>query len=66
MRNAIINALKSKDSALFTDPEINRKAFIRRAEVQMHLPLQTGHYTDSFCSLIHAQNVRPSPNHAGD
>ncbi|KIW99294.1 fumarylacetoacetase [Cladophialophora bantiana CBS 173.52] len=56
VRSTIIENLSKADSMLFTIAELNEKAFVAAKEVQMHLPMKITDYTDSFSSLIHAQN----------
>ena len=57
VRTTIIENLSNPKSLLFTDPELNGKAFVPSKLVRMHLPMQIANYTDSVSSLIHAQNV---------
>ena len=57
MRKRIIEALRDDKSALFSNAELNKRAFVPRSQAQMHFPMKTEHYSDSFCSLVHAENV---------
>lgn len=57
MREIIIETLSDADSVLFTEPDLNSKAFVSLEDVEMHLPMAIRHYSDSFGSLIHAENV---------
>lgn len=61
VRSILIGNITTAKSALFTNRELNEKAFIPLKDVEMHLPMRIGDYTDSFSSLIHAQNVRLAP-----
>lgn len=57
VRSTIIQNITNAKSLLFTDAALNEKAFVPLSDVQMHLPMKIGNYTDSFASLIHAENV---------
>ncbi|KIX06977.1 fumarylacetoacetase [Rhinocladiella mackenziei CBS 650.93] len=57
IRSTIIQNLFNSKSLLFTDSDLNEKAFVPMDHVQMHLPMIITDYTDSFSSLIHAQNL---------
>jgi fumarylacetoacetase len=57
VRSTIIENVSSGNSQLFTDPSLNEKAFVPAGDVEMHLPMKITDYTDSFSSLIHAENV---------
>lgn len=61
MRSAIIKVLSDKDSTIFVNTQLNEDAFLPRSRTKMHIPMDTTDYSDSFCSLIHAQNVSPEP-----
>ncbi|KAH8897752.1 Fumarylacetoacetase [Thozetella sp. PMI_491] len=47
-------------SVLRDNPERRQKVLIPISDVQMHLPMEIGDYTDFFVGLHHAQNVRLS------
>lgn len=55
----IIDAITNPQSLLSTNTTLNEKAFVPIQNVTMHLPMRITDYTDSFSSLIHAQNVGP-------
>lgn len=57
VRLTIIQELSRPDSPLFKDDELNGRAFVPRLKVRMHMPMSITDYSDSFGSLIHAQNV---------
>ncbi|KIW85995.1 fumarylacetoacetase [Fonsecaea pedrosoi CBS 271.37] len=56
VRQTIIENVTSEKSVLFTDQDLNEKAFVLARDTQMHLPMDITDYTDSFSSLIHAEN----------
>ena len=58
VRNVIIEALGDAGSVLFKDEALNGRAFVRRDQARMYLPMAIGDYTDFFCSYMHAKNVR--------
>ena len=58
VRKLIIQNLQDGSSPLFNDEGLNDKAFLPMEQVQMHLPMSIGDYTDFFSSYVHAQNVR--------
>lgn len=58
IRSTIIHNLSNSASPLFMDVNLNEKAFVPIGDINMHLPMQITDYTDSFSSLIHAENVR--------
>lgn len=50
--------LLSKDNSILRDDELLRKeCFHLQTEVQMHLPIQIGDYTDFYSSKEHARNI---------
>ncbi|KAJ9640502.1 hypothetical protein H2199_006041 [Coniosporium tulheliwenetii] len=55
-REAIIAALSSKDSPLFTNRNVNEGAFHRLQDVEMHLPMQISEFTDFSCFEEHVRN----------
>ncbi|KAJ9661601.1 hypothetical protein H2201_006457 [Coniosporium apollinis] len=55
-REAIIAALSSKDSPLFTNRDVNEGAFHRLQDVEMHLPMQISEFTDFSCFEEHVRN----------
>lgn len=57
IRSVIIESLSSSQSLLFTDPVLNKAAFVPIKDAEMHLPMKITDYTDSFSSLVHAENV---------
>lgn len=57
VRSMLIDAITNPQSCLVTDTALNAKAFVPIEHVTMHLPMKITDYTDSFSSLIHAQNV---------
>ncbi len=55
-RETIIASLSDPASPLFFKSDLHDKIFVPIGQVQMHLPMKITNYTDSFSSLIHAQN----------
>lgn len=57
IRATVIKSLSDPKSLLYTDEALNVAAFVQVTDVHMHLPMKITDYTDSFSSLVHAQNV---------
>ncbi|KIV92636.1 fumarylacetoacetase [Exophiala mesophila] len=57
VRLLIIDLLSQSESMLFQNAELNNKAFILKDHVTMHVPMAITDYSDSFGSLIHANNT---------
>ena len=53
VREIIQNELCDKSSILM----INPSAFLKQSEVNMHLPIKIGDYTDFYSSIEHATNI---------
>jgi fumarylacetoacetase len=61
IRATIIKSLSDPNSLLWTKEELNEAAFVQIEKSRMHLPMKITDYTDSFSSLVHAQNVVQCP-----
>ena len=53
VREIIQNELCDKSSILMSNPS----AFLKQSEVNMHLPIKIGDYTDFYSSIEHATNI---------
>ena len=53
VREIIQNELCNKSSILMSNPS----AFLKQSEVNMHLPIKIGDYTDFYSSIEHATNI---------
>ncbi|MCS6796377.1 MAG: fumarylacetoacetase [Raineya sp.] len=57
IRNHLSTLFQKENSTLQKDKETQKLAFYDIKEVQMHLPVQIGDYTDFYSSKEHATNV---------
>ena len=57
VRAVVQSLLLTTNPVLRDDPELRRLTLIPLNEVQMHLPVQIGDYTDFYSSKNHASNV---------
>lgn len=53
VRSTVQNLLKKKNQ----DLKGRKNVFLKQSEVQMHLPVEVGDYTDFYSSIEHATNV---------
>lgn len=53
----ILSTDASSREVLRDNDDLRRRAFVPLKDVEMHLPMQIGDYTDFFTSPYHAQNV---------
>jgi fumarylacetoacetase len=56
-REAISRLLRHDNPVLRDDAALRSQALVRQSEVQMHLPIKVGGYTDFYSSKEHATNV---------
>lgn len=57
VRARLTEALSAPAGCLHTDAELADKAVVRLSDVQLHLPVAIGDYTDFYSSRQHATNV---------
>lgn len=56
-RETLQKLLDVSSPALQNNAELREKAFVKQTNVQMHVPVEVGDYTDFYSSLQHATNV---------
>lgn len=57
LRETVSDLLASDNKSLAGHPEIRESVLFRQSEVEMHLPIHVGDYTDFYSSIEHATNV---------
>jgi fumarylacetoacetase len=57
LRNKLSEILEASNPVLRDNAELRKKALIPMSEVNMHLPINVGDYTDFYSSIDHATNV---------
>jgi fumarylacetoacetase len=57
VRTKIINLLSDQESILFKDQEVNKLAFYKLEDAEMHLPMRIGDFSDFMCARTHVDNV---------
>ena len=57
LRNRLISLFTEDDPSLRDDQQLRTKVLIPASEVEMHLPVSIGDYTDFYSSREHATNV---------